>query len=278
MPGVHLDISIVTYAPDLVRLDATLRTLVASFEHAQRTGRLGTADLWLVHNGPDTVDPEGLKQMLETHGAGIPGLRCHWLTGHGNVGYGVGHNQAIVQGDGVYHLVLNPDVECEPEALTAAIDYMNQHPDVGLLSPYSSDAHGHRQYLAKRYPALFDLVIRGFAPTWVRRIFRARLARYEMQDAARRGTEHDALIVSGCFMFFRRAVLDRLNGFSRDYFLYFEDFDISLRVSRVARVVHVPGVRIVHHGGHAARKGWRHIRLFVTSMARFYRSHGLKLL
>ena len=84
----------------------------------------------------------------------------------------------------------------------------------------------------------------------------------------------DVPIVSGCFMFFRRDVLDAVGGFSPDYFLYFEDFDLSLRVSKVARIAYVPAVRIVHHGGDAARKGLKHIWMFTRSAVTFFNTHG----
>ena len=80
---------------------------------------------------------------------------------------------------------------------------------------------------------------------------------------------HDVLwdppIVSGCFMLFRTDVLQQLEGFDPRFFLYFEDFDISLRAGRVSRIAYVPQVKVVHHGGHASRKGWRHIWMFGRS-------------
>ena len=63
-------------------------------------------------------------------------------------------------------------------------------------------------------------------------------------------------------------------GFDPRYFLYFEDFDWSVRLAKTGQLVYLPSFRIVHHGGGAARKGWRHIRWFVQSGTRFYRRHG----
>jgi hypothetical protein len=82
--------------------------------------------------------------------------------------------------------------------------------------------------------------------------------------------------MSGCFMLARRKVVDATGGFDPDFFLYFEDFDWSVRLNRVAGSAYVPAVRIVHHGGGAARKGWRHIAWFAKSATRFYRKHGWK--
>ena len=73
-----------------------------------------------------------------------------------------------------------------------------------------------------------------------------------------------------------RAVLREAGGFDPRFFLYFEDYDLSLRVARKTRIAYVPAVKVVHHGGHAARKGLRHIGLFVRGAATFFRLHGWK--
>ena len=68
--------------------------------------------------------------------------------------------------------------------------------------------------------------------------------------------------MSGSFMLLRRKVIESTGGFDPAYFLYFEDFDWSVRLNRITRSAYVPTVRVVHHGGGAARKGWRHIVAF----------------
>ena len=78
-------------------------------------------------------------------------------------------------------------------------------------------------------------------------------------------------------MLARAEVLRALGGFSSRYFLYFEDFDLSLRLGRIAAIAYVPAVRIVHLGGEAARKGRLHQRLFLRSALTFFGSHGWKL-
>jgi GT2 family glycosyltransferase len=78
-------------------------------------------------------------------------------------------------------------------------------------------------------------------------------------------------------MFARRDELAAVGGFSPDYFLYFEDYDLSIRLRRRSRIAYVNRVRIVHHGGEAAKKGRTHVRLFLTSALRFFRTHGWKI-
>ena len=138
-------------------------------------------------------------------------------------------------------------------------------------------ATGKRQYLCKRYPAVVDLALRGFAPRAVRRLFERRLHHYEMRDVVDVDPPRDAIgvpLMSGAFVLVRRDAIDRTGGFDPRFFLYFEDFDWSVRLNAVARNAYVPSVNIIHHGGGAAGKGLRHVLWFIGSGLRFYAKHG----
>jgi len=139
------------------------------------------------------------------------------------------------------------------------------------------DPAGTRQYLCKRYPSVFVLFLRGFAPALLRRLFRSYMEAYELRSVIGETVVKGIPMASGCFMFARLAVLRAVGGFSPDYFLYFEDFDLSLRFGRRSSLAFVPAVRVTHSGGNTADKGGRHILLFVRGAATFFRTHGWKL-
>jgi GT2 family glycosyltransferase len=79
-------------------------------------------------------------------------------------------------------------------------------------------------------------------------------------------------------MLMRTGALRAVGGFSEDFFLYFEDFDLSLRLARQGRLVFDPVVRIVHHGGYAASKGHLHLKYFIRSGILFFNRHGWRFL
>lgn len=268
-----LSFSIVVYRPNLAEFESTLTSLDLACE-ALLLGRPNLAiSLYLVDNGglPD-VQPK-LEKLRKI------GITTTILTGHGNIGYGRGHNLAIEQSSSQYHLILNPDIDLDPTALVRAIDFLEANPAAGLLTPWIGDEQGHQQFLCRRYPTVLDLFARGFLPRSLRQLFARRLARYEMRDVIDdRNVVWDPPIVSGCFMLFRTEVLKTLTGFDPRYFLYFEDYDLSLRTHDVARVVYVPTVRVLHHGGGAARKGSAHIRMFARSAYQFFSRFGWKWL
>ena len=102
--------------------------------------------------------------------------------------------------------------------------------------------------------------------------------RYEMRDVCSGEAPVDVAIASGCFMLVRTAALRAVGGFNEDFFLYFEDFDLSLRLAEKGRLVFEPRMHIVHHGGYAANKGRAHVKYFIRSGIRFFNRHGWRLI
>jgi GT2 family glycosyltransferase len=266
-----LSVSVVVYLPNRAMLDRVFETLAIALRRVSPL--LQHSHVYLIDNGA----PDELIGMPKS--ALRPEYSLELIAGHGNVGYGRGHNLAIERTLSRYHLVLNPDIELDEQTLSEALSFLHARPDTGLLTPLIRDESGRQQFLCRRFPSVLDLFARGFLPESLRRLFATRLARYEMRDVIDdRTVVWDPPIVSGCFMLFRTSVLKRLNGFDPRYFLYFEDYDLSLRTHEIARVAYVPTVRILHHGGGAARKGWTHVKLFVGSAFRFFRRFGWKWL
>ena len=272
-----LSASIVTHAPDLTLLEQTLDSLRRALRLAQARGVLVRAEVSVIDNGPGESWRGPLRALLERTFADTPWAAAEVVTGQGNIGYGRGHNLALLRSAADYHLVLNPDVIMQDDAVCEAIAFMQSHRDVDLLAPLVTGPDGKVQYLCKRYPALIDLALRGFAPPPVKSLFRSRLERYEMRGEVDSGKPFDATLASGCCMFLRRPAAAASGGFRDEFFMYFEDFDLSLRMAEHGRLVCVPQVKIIHYGGNAADKGGKHIRMFLRSAVMFYSRYGWKL-
>lgn len=271
--ALRVSLAMVTFDSSFELLDKTLDGLVRGIDYARRQGMAMHVQLLVVDNSIDADYRSRLQDRVNAReGRGFDAVEL-WHPG-GNIGYGAAHNQALMKADSDFHLILNPDVELAEDALYRGIEYLLRQHDVVIVSPRATNARGQTQYLCKRYPSVFVLTLRAFAPQPIKQLFQRYLHSYEIRDACGNGTAADVPLVSGCCMYARTEALRLAGGFSDQFFMYFEDFDLSLRLQPIGRLVYLPSMRIVHHGGYSARKGVRHITMFVQSGWKFFRRHG----
>ena len=267
-----LSVSIVTYKLDHLLLRKTLDSLIDAIRTADKHGLLeqnDTAEIVIIDNGGNSVSIDDTVASIEA----MHKINFKVTSNERNVGYGRAHNQAIMSSNADIPLILNPDVELDNDALQEGVAHLAENNQSALLGPSGRDKNNNPAKLAKRYPTLLDLFLRGFAPGFITNRFAERLAYYECKDL-----DHfrpaQVPIVSGCMMLARTDLLQQIGGFDPSFFLYFEDFDLSLRASTLGHVIYLPSMKIIHHGGQAARKGPLHIAFFVSSAIRFFNKHG----
>ena len=262
----QISISIVVYNSSLALLRRTLLSLAEAAAPLEQE-----VTVTVVDNASSGIYSENLTRLVQE----IPGdnFRLSLRRSNQNLGYGGGHNLAL-QDCGAYHLVLNPDVELARDALQRGIARLEEDEETVLLSPYAAAPDGNQEYLCKRHPSVLVLLLRAFAPGLGWRLCPGKMAAYQMSDVCGPDLELDVPLASGCFMLMRGDALRAVGGFDDGYFMYFEDFDLSLRLAACGRVLYLPAVRIVHHGGYAGRKGLKHVWLFMTAGVRFFRQHG----
>lgn len=250
----RLSISIVVYKPEFDVLRATLKSVLHSDVDLR---------LYLVDNSP--TDDFRLDLPLDP--------RIEYIHRPENPGFGKSHNDAIKQSlSGFdYHLVLNPDVYFHSSILARMVEYMDAHADVGMTSPKVAYPDGQLQPLCKLLPSPADVLLRRLLPnsSWVRR----RNALYELQDLV---YDRISLIpnLSGCFMLIRRSVLETTEGFDERFFMYFEDTDLSRRISRISRTLFLPQFQIFHHYGKGSYRSIRLLRIHVQSAIKYFNKWG----
>lgn len=265
MKALHLHVSVVVYELDKPILDQCLRSLEISIARCILESNLSAWSLTIVDNGKNNKS----LNTFESENVCI-------IKNQRNVGYGTAHNQAIIDSNSEFHLILNPDVTMDLNYISKNIELFTNKTDVVLTGPRGVTLDGSDAYLCKRYPSLLVLFIRGIRQGWAYPFFRQKLAQYEYHELPDLEPS-DVEVLSGCCMFARTQALQDVGGFDEKFFLYFEDFDLSLRMRKVGRVVFLPTANIIHVGGNSAAKGLHHIRLFLQSAVRFFQKHGWKI-
>ena len=270
---MKLSISVVCYNSPLVQLKALMDSIVKSIEHLRRHYELTAITVFMIDNSDKTAVWSEFC-LLEKIRLKELGVGLQEISGHGNIGYGRAHNLALHLIDSDYHLILNPDVTFEEDVLFRGLTRMNDDKEIKALSPNSTDPSGNKQHLCKNFPSVLTLLVRGFGVIALEKIFSDRLSFYEMRDLPEDKPAVREMLFSGCFMLVDTPIFKKVCGFDERYFLYFEDFDLSIRVSKFGKLMYDPEVRITHSGGNTSSKGVWHVWKFCVSGARFFNTHG----
>jgi GT2 family glycosyltransferase len=266
---ISLSISVVCYNSSEKELRVLISSILNAITALKRCINTLPIPIFLIDNSENkNLSLEVFTDLQQQ------GVELKLLQGHGNIGYGSAHNLVIEKLNSDYHLLLNPDLNLDAESLVSGITYMQGNVEVVMSGPSAKYENGEKQYLCKQYPSVFTFLVRGFFPSFIKKSFHKRLAKFEMHRLSDSEASVGIPIISGCFMLCRSEELEKIQGFDENYFLYFEDFDLSLRMAALGKIAYVPAMRITHTGGNTARKGWRHIKMFVCSGIRFFNTHG----
>ncbi len=261
-----LSVSIVTYFSDDQWFKSTCAALFAAIAHARAHAGLDAADVYLIDNSDDNSDTTALFAGVTCTAAHI-----HILSGHGNVGYGAGHNLSLLATEADYHLVLNPDVTMRRNAITQALLIMAARKDAMCITPNARDTQGAFASLCKRRVTPLILGLRAFGSASMRARYQKLLDAYEYRGEL--GAEvKEVLTASGAFMLLNARTAQKLGGFDSQFFLHFEDVDLSLRLHARGKILYAPEVIVVHAGGNAAVKHGKHI---LKNGAKYFRKWGL---
>ena len=254
-------------------LERTLRALQAAAVVARQNMSL-QLDLTLVDNSDDAILHGRVNDWLAGFRHAMPGWTLNLVRTAGNLGYGRGNNLVISQATTDYHLVINPDLFVEPDALLRAVEFMQSHLDVGMLSPSVFGEDGKRHFMCKRNPTLLVMFLRSFSPAWLQSRLSFVVDKFEMRDCDYGKKIYPIEYPTGCFMFFRTAPLQTIGGFDPDFFLHYEDADIGRRMLKVARVVYVPQVRVVHQWARDTHRSLKAKIITVKSGFLYWRKWG----
>ncbi len=192
----------------------------------------------------DNSSTDGTRELVESN---FPQAR---VVSSPNHGFSYGNNRGLEQTDARYVLLLNPDTEIAEGTFGELIEQLDARPQVGLVGVRQRTADGTLWPTIHRFPSVLRALGEAlFSERWPLRPSWAgeRVLDWEVYD---RDVECDW--TSGSFMLMRTEALLGVGLLDERYFIYCEEPDLCLRVTRAGwQVRHLPQMTIVHH----ARKG-----------------------
>lgn len=243
--------------------------------------------VWVV----DNASSDGSAEMVRSR---FP--QVHLIESPVNGGYAYGNNlalRAIMQGaeGGSEHaaagqaeatpqpapdyiLLLNNDTIVPAGAFDGLVDYLEAHPEVGVVGPKLLLPDGSLDLACRRSfptPEVSFYRMTGLARLFPRS---RRFGRYNLTYLDPNvETEVDSVV--GACMMLRAAVVREVGLLDEQFFMYGEDLDWAYRIKQYGwRIVYYPRV-IVHHYKRAAstRRAIPSIRAFYDAMRIFHRKH-----
>ena len=234
-----LDLSIVTI--NYNTSDATIALVKSIVEKTTNV----KYEIVIIDNASEKEDFLHLQQLVkEQNLSNLKLVRSDINTGFGQ-GNRIGYDATS---ESKYVAFVNSDVELIDDCFPVLKAYLDQHSEVGIISPQSVNEH-------------FDFVptIDHFA-SWQREILsRKCLEMVNPKRFPKRKKVYsqpiEADFVAGSFMFMRRADFDKIGGFDENIFLYYEETDLSRRMKAIGKkTVLIPTIRYKHIHGLSTKK------------------------
>ncbi|MHB0913497.1 MAG: glycosyltransferase family 2 protein [Armatimonadota bacterium] len=219
----------------------------------------------------DNASTDGSAEMVREE---FPA--AHLIANTRNLGFAKASNQGIRMASGRYVMLLNPDSEVRPGALSALLRFADGAPDAGIIGIKVLNPDGSLQFSCRHFPTLAagifrNTIIGHFFPknTYTRDYLLADWDHKEIRVVD---------WVSGAALTMRREFIDDVGLLDERFFMYCEDVDLGYRAKQKGwLVVYFPHAAVVH----ARAKGSdqnpnRMIYEFHRSMYRFFRKHYWK--
>lgn len=167
-----------------------------------------------------------------------------------NLGFAAANNLGAKAALGDYLALVNSDAELQDDTLSRCVAYLGENPGTGALSPRLIGLDGQPQQCLYPWPTLASIAkSMGYLPRWLRSASPHAWGRGEsnLTQPPPPGW------LAGTTLVIRRSAWEDLNRddlLDSRFFMYWEDADLSARLSRRGWSLEVfePG-EVLHHGG-----------------------------
>ena len=226
-------------------------------------------ELIIVDNGSTDESTTYIKNIAKANKKIIPILNSD------NSGFAAANNQGIKKSRGKYILLLNSDTLIEEDIFTPIIDWMDEHPKVGIsgcaLLNKDRSVQGSGGFFPNLPRAISWLLFLDDIPFISKYIkpFHPLHTKSFFKNEAFYSQPHEQDWVTGAFFLIKREVVDKIGYIDEEYFMYTEEVDYCYRAKQKGwKIWYLPQWSIVHFGQgsgsptFAIISEWRNIQLF----------------
>ncbi len=156
-----------------------------------------------------------------------------------NVGFGTAHNLGSIMARGQYLFFLNPDTVFLDNSLIRALNYIKKCSNFGALGLkiIDNDRKSTQNWICGKKTNWGNILLRN-----------------TINKPWNKKTPQEVSWTSGTALIIKKTLFKKIHGFDKNFFMYFEDQDICLRIKSLnKKIIYYPQAKILHFNG----KSWK---------------------
>ena len=169
-----------------------------------------------------------------------------------NLGFGRGCNYGVSKSKGKVICCLNPDTIIQENIFPEILGYLDQNKTAGVVGPRLNENDGAFDYSSGYFP--------NFTLELLNIIFLGRY--YEAYCVRRKAIKNnnkpfEVQWVMGAALFIKADVFHKVDGYDKDFFLFFEELDLCFNVIKAGyKIIYLPAISVFHHGSVTVKKNY----------------------
>lgn len=191
-----------------------------------------------------------------------------------NTGFSAANNRALKIADGRFILSLNSDTIILKDSIDILAEFLEKTSQAALCAPKLLNPDGSIQPNVYHFTTFRSILARYTIFKYFG-LFKKDRDFYKMRHFS-----YDHIIEidrpMGAAMMAKKDALEKINNFDEEFFFYFEDADICLRLKKTGfKIYFIPDAQIIHIGGASSQSLGRHKTdmMFYRSMFYYFRKH-----
>ncbi|MFH0969722.1 MAG: glycosyltransferase family 2 protein [Patescibacteria group bacterium] len=178
-----------------------------------------------------------------------------------NLGFGTGCNAGAKIAQGEILCFLNPDTEIL-DNIKKILEYFNINNKLGIIGPKLITQENKTQHWCAGYePSLLDLIKNNLGLYGSKKIWESE-----------RAIEADW--ISGACLFIKKDIFQKIGGFDKKFFMYYEDVDLCKRVREKGyKVIYFPEFKVKHLSGRSFNSKIKQKKYLYISLIYYFKKH-----
>lgn len=193
-----------------------------------------------------------------------------------NKGFGEGNNLGVLQSKYENILLLNPDIIVLEDSIDKMFKKLISDSEIGVIGCKLLNDDLTLQYSCRKFIDFHKFII---ARTPLGKLFKKKLIEeindsYLMKDYDHKEEANVDWLMGSCLML-KKEVFNSVGGFTKDFFMYFEDVDLCYKIHKIGKkVLYYPYVSMIHKHEQESKKHINKLSFYhMKSMFIFYKKY-----